>query len=169
MPLQTDRRSLLNGLERLYDLIQINRKIDYKIKRPIRGTWFKIKENEWENDFTPHIVKELKIRNFFCRYKASQLTEFLPKMTVKLYEKNKLIFVEDSVSIVLDGMVFTKNHHDSQGGTPVLFTKHLAGSVIGCGEIDRRTTTHSDSWNITSIQTEVIEMSKVDFKAFWDL
>ena len=70
-------------------------------------------------------------------------------MKVKQYKSDQVIFVEDKVSIILDGIVFTRNHHKSAGMKPKIYAKHMPGDVLGCGEIDHRTTTHTDSWNVT--------------------
>jgi len=96
----------------------------------------------------------LKKKSFFCRFDVDVLKEFIPKMKVKIYEANSLIFCEDEVCIITGGMVIIQNFHNKFRSGKMM-AKYTEGDIMGFAEIDNGMSNHKDSWCMTHSEVEI--------------
>lgn len=68
---------------------------DDPIARPLFGTFWDIEKKGWLMKFEDDIVEELRTRNFFKRFSASDLKPFLKKMVVRQSKLQSYIFPDD--------------------------------------------------------------------------
>ena len=68
-------------------------------------------------------------------------------MKVKRYEKGDLLFFENEVLILLDGLVFMKSHTQAVV-PPVMQAKYIQGDVLGFSKSDGGISNKVESWCI---------------------
>ena len=116
------------------------------IRRPLVGTFWKVEDEQWE-PYPTEIAKELKRRSFFSRFEVCDLEKFVPKMTANRHEVNSVIFPDEQIFIILEGMVETKRHIFGKR-VPVPCNIYRAGCVLGFDEGDKGVTSNIETWSV---------------------
>ena len=68
-------------------------------------------------------------------------------MKVKKYKPDDVIYVEDEIAVILEGIVLLKSHGD-QVLPPKLLAKYEQGDIIGYSPADNGVSTREESWCI---------------------
>ena len=89
-------------------------------------------------------------------------------MKVSRHEVNSVIFPDERVFILLEGLVETKRHIFGER-VPVPLNIYRAGCVLGFEEGDKGVTSNIETWSVCKSQVEAISMDLSDFRALWGL
>lgn len=113
-----------------------------------------------------HAAEELRQRSFFKRFRNEDIVKFLPKMEVKQYEPDKVIFPDFDVCIIVSGLVESKFHVFGDR-IPKPLAKYGEGDILGFISGDSGTSAHVETWSISRSHVEVIWMKRSDFFMLW--
>lgn len=83
-------------------------------------------------------------------------------MTVKRFNTDDIIFVEDKVAVILEGVVHLKSHSDNIL-PPKLLAKYEQGDVMGFDKSDEGLSRKVETWCIAKHPTEVAYFSPQHF------
>ena len=89
-------------------------------------------------------------------------------MTVKQHSKGSVIFPDEQICVILDGLVESKQHVAGQR-VPIPFNKFQEGDILGFDKGDNGQTSNSNTWSICQSEVEAIWMEKCDFNDLWQL
>lgn len=83
-------------------------------------------------------------------------------VTLKHYKTDDIIYVEDQVAVILEGVVHLKSHA-SNVLPPKLLTKYGEGDIIGYEKADGGLSKKVETWAICKTPVEVFMFSPQDF------
>ena len=92
----------------------------------------------------------------------------LPRMQVRQFKTDNVIFPDNEVIIILEGIVETKRHIFGER-VPVPCNIYRAGCVLGFDDGDEGVTSNVETWSVCKGDVETIVMDKRDFKQLWNL
>ena len=92
----------------------------------------------------------------------------VPKMTPRRHEKNSVIFPDNEICILLEGIVETKKHKAGLR-IPEPCNIYRNGCVLGYDEGDNGITSNVETWSVCKSIVEAIWMKREDFKTLWQL
>lgn len=75
-------------------------------------------------------------------------------MTAKRYNTDEIIFVEDEVAVILEGIVHIKSHSENVL-PPKLLAKYQQGDIIGYEFSDNGLSKKVETWAIVKYPTEI--------------
>lgn len=83
-------------------------------------------------------------------------------MTVKRFKTDDIIFVEDKVAMILEGVVHIKSHSENIL-PPKLLAKYEQGDIMGYEKSDNGLTKKVETWCIVKHPTEVAYFTPENF------
>ena len=167
LPLQRDRRIIADELETIQERLMQYKNIHAPIKRPLLGTYYQ-HGKKWNLNLAENAAEELRRRSFFKRFSNADIVQFLPKMKVKQYKPESVIFPDFDVCIVLEGLVESKFHVFGDR-VPKPLAKYGEGDILGFNHGDNGNTAHVETWSFSRSRVEVIWMKRDDFNELWQI
>ena len=89
-------------------------------------------------------------------------------MKVKRHSKGSVIFPDDKICVILEGLVESKQHVAGER-VPRPFNKFYSGDILGFDKGDNGQTSNSNTWSICQSEVEAIWIEKSDFDSFWSI
>jgi hypothetical protein len=83
-------------------------------------------------------------------------------MSVRRYNTDEVIYVEDQVAVILDGIVHMKSHSEHIL-PPKLLAKFTQGDILGYAHADKGVSSKVETWNLVKSPTEVAFFNTSDF------
>ncbi|TNV73380.1 hypothetical protein FGO68_gene4626 [Halteria grandinella] len=120
----------------------------------------------WRSDKVELVIEAIKNRSFFQRFSKSHLLHFMKFMRFKKFNKGDLLFVENEVMVLLDGLVFMKSHTENVV-PPIMQAKYQQGDIIGYSTTDGGISNKVETWCLAQVPTEVAVFSPQDFDFVW--
>ncbi|CDW89383.1 tpr domain containing protein [Stylonychia lemnae] len=120
-----------------------------------------IKDQWIEQNFSARLLGTL---NFFSRLPHETIQKYLPFLKLVEKKQNDLLFIEDSIIILLNGRVIIRNHPNSIKEHKIL-ANYIEGAILGWDEGDRGLSKDCNNWAICASEfVQYIEMDKKTFK-----
>jgi len=166
LPLTDDRRAIHNILTNIDRLLSIYGCQNDPVARPLFGTFWDSTSKSWIYKFQNEIIEELRTRSFFKRFTAKDLAPFLAHMTVKQHSTQSIIFPDNSVCILLAGLVEVVHH--KQGASKVELVGHYrTGDMLGFSKGDGGITQEVETWCKCISNVEAIWINRDQFTKLW--
>ncbi|CDW75604.1 tpr repeat protein [Stylonychia lemnae] len=151
LPFQNDRRLTTDYVENFENLMDF-----YQPRNTITDPicLYFVDGDGWKTDKVDLVVTKIKDRSFFKRFNRLQIKSFLKHMSVKKYKTDEIIFIEDAVAVILEGVVHLKSHSENIL-PPKLLAKFEQGDILGYEKSDNGLSRKVETWGIVKHPTEV--------------
>lgn len=168
LPLDDNRRQILNFFENFLGYMNFYQERYEKIKQPMSEYFYDPKKRTWVPSRRELAITILRTKSFFKRFNATQIDNFLNHMHPEKYDADSLLFTGGRVCIVLSGAVELRQHSFDQRLSKLL-GKYACGDIIGLHSIDNGITSHPEVWCMCTSEVEVAWVSLESIQKLWSL
>eukprot|EP00347_Sterkiella_histriomuscorum_P001557 403371576 len=157
LPLQTDKKLIEDYFDNFLELKNLHDPeigLNQKVSQALDSIYVK---NQWINN--QDAVNFLQTFKFFKQLPKHVLIDLLPQLEIKTSKINDLVFVEDTVVLIINGRV-TLRFHENHALDHKTLGVYSQGSILGSQNADNGLSCNSNSWLIcTSKHVQYIQMS----------
>ena len=131
--------------------------------------YYDFTKNSWANLLheSSMIVELLSEKSFFKRFTPTQLKSFLPKIKLKTFNENDIVFIKNSVFVILSGDIIIKSHKMRICPAKVI-ANYKEGDILG-SDHDNRFSQKQENWCVVRERCLLAEFTHNDFTYIWNM